>query len=155
MASTLTRRPRAGRVAVAGLAAFASLGLLGTAAPATAAPAAPKAVVGKDKYGKWTKTGPALVDCRVYVAVSAGRTVNATASGTCKFRMSQTVVAGITINGRVKYITARGTGKKVYTDVVKVNNPRGKQTICGWGYVNSPLDETNPRRSEARTCFKA
>jgi hypothetical protein len=163
MALTTTRRPGAGRTAVAGLAALATLGLLGAAAPAataahsgTAAQAGPTAVVGKDKFGPWVGTGPAGVDCRVYVAVSAGSTANASASGTCKVRMSQTVVVGININnGRIKYTTKRGTAKNVYTDAVKVDNPRGRQTICAFGYVNSPLDETNPERSEAKVCVKA
>jgi hypothetical protein len=163
MTSITTRRPRAGRAAIAGLAAAASLGLLGTAAPAAtaaqsggAAETGAKAIVGKDKYGKWVKTGPLKTKCRVYIAVSAGASANAAASSTCKKRMSQVVVAAITINNqKIKHTTKRGTAKSVYTDAVKLKNPKGKQTICGIGWINSPADETNPVRSEAKVCIKA
>ncbi|MGW1746702.1 hypothetical protein ACWCRD_13980 [Streptomyces sp. NPDC002092] len=163
MALTTPRRTSLGRVAAAGLAATASLALLGAASPAATAAlrvgtahSGASAVVGKDGYGKWVATGPARYKCRVYVAVSAGGTANGAASGECKVRMSQVVVVGISINNnQIKHTTARGTAKKVYTKALKETNPRGKQNICAFAYVNSPLDESNPVRSEAKVCVKA
>jgi hypothetical protein len=148
------------RATVAGLATVASLSLLGTAAPAATAAqsdtAATSVVVGKDKYGKWVATGRTGIKCRVYVAVSAGATANGAASSTCKKKVSQVVVVGISINNnKIKYTTARGTATKVYTKAVKQKNPKGKQTICAFGYVNSTWDDTNPKRSEAKVCVKS
>ncbi|MEU1475881.1 hypothetical protein ACFYZ8_00980 [Streptomyces sp. NPDC001668] len=163
MASTTSRRASVVRTAAAGLAAVASLTLLGAASPAaTAAPsgttaeAGAKAVVGKAGFGKWTKVGRTGNKCRVYVAVSAGTTLNGAANSQCKKKESQVVVVGISINNdKIKYTKATGTAKSVYTKAVKEKNPRGKQTLCAFGYVNSTWDDTNPQRSELKVCVKA
>ncbi|MEU1851778.1 hypothetical protein ABZ499_21505 [Streptomyces sp. NPDC019990] len=163
MTSVLTRRPRAGRAAVAGLAAAAFLGLMNAAAPAaiaaqsgTTAGSGTTAVVGKAKFGKWAKVGKLGNKCRVYVAVSAGATANGAANSECKKDIAQVVVVGVNINnGKIKYTKTTGTAKKLYTKAVKVKNPKGKQTICAFGYVNSTWDEANPVRSEAKVCVRA
>ncbi|MCT9079416.1 hypothetical protein [Streptomyces fulvoviolaceus] len=162
MALSTPRRTSVGRVAAAGLAAAASLALLGAADPAAAAPSGTasdtgaKAVVGKAKYGKWTKVGKIGNKCRVYVVVSAGTTLNGVANSECKKGESQVVVVGISINNnKIKYTKATDTVKNLYTKVVKEKNPKGKQTLCAFGYVNSTWDDTNPVRSEAKVCVKA
>ncbi|MFD8303143.1 hypothetical protein ACFV29_12445 [Streptomyces sp. NPDC059690] len=162
MAST-TRRTSVGRAAAAGLAATASLALLGAVAPAATAAQSgagarggATAVVGKDTYGKWVKTGPTKVKCRIYVAVSAGSSANAAASSTCKETINQTVVAALTINNqKIKHTSVIGKGKNLYTKALKAGNPRGRQTICAIGWVNSAVDPYNPERSEATVCIKA
>ncbi|MGW0733730.1 hypothetical protein [Streptomyces sp. NPDC002851] len=167
MTSTLThrpatRRPRAARAAAMGLAAAASISLMGAAAPAaTATPSvgadtvAADKVVGKHKYGKWVTAGK--TKCRFYIALGVSKkTANAAGSGHCKKKSAQVVVAAVSINNqKIKHTTQRGISKHVYTKAVKLKNPKGEQKICAFGWVNHPLVDSNPKRSEAKVCIKA
>ncbi|WP_159393644.1 hypothetical protein [Streptomyces albus] len=119
--------------------------------PTTAA----QKIVGKDKYGKWTSSGALRTKCRFYIALSVGKTAYAAGQGHCKSKQAQVVVAAISVNNKkVKHTVKRGWSKGVYTKAVKVKNPKGKQKICAFGWLNHPTDDTPVKRSEAKVCIK-
>ncbi|WP_326615658.1 hypothetical protein OG863_00245 [Streptomyces decoyicus] len=163
-AGTANRYQRAAAMALSSGAVIASL----VAAPgAQAAPThetgdtsvGAQKIVGKHKWGKWTKAGFGQVKCRFYIALSVSKkTASAAGRGHCKREQAQVVVAAITVNNqKIKHTVKRGGfwgHKDVYTKAVKAKNRKGKQTFCAFGWVNHPMDELNVKRSSAKVCIK-
>ncbi|MGW7076470.1 hypothetical protein ACWGH2_10430 [Streptomyces sp. NPDC054871] len=111
----------------------------------------------KDKYGKWSAAGWGSINrCRYHVSLKVSKKkIRGQGDSHCKRKAAQVVVTAITINNdKAKYDVTRRNAKNIFAPSLKMKNPRGTQKICALGYVNHPLDETNPKRSEAKVCIK-